>query len=76
MQATLTGFQGAQRQHILQLLRAMGVHVQKSMQLSTITHVVAKDTDDTASSKLVTARRCAAPGSICPRPALELSCQN
>ncbi len=59
VQATLTGFQGAQRQHVLELLRMMGVHVQKSMQLSTITHVVAKDTQSTASAKLCFARTCA-----------------
>ncbi|KAK9840981.1 hypothetical protein WJX81_003698 [Elliptochloris bilobata] len=57
VQATLTGFQGAQRQHIIELLRVMGVRVQKSMLLSSITHVVAKDTHDPASDKLVTARR-------------------
>jgi len=32
--------------------------VQKSMQLSTITHVVAKDTQSTASAKLCFARTC------------------
>ena len=57
MHATLTGFQGMQRQHILELLRAMGVHVQKSMLLSSITHVVAKDTQDATSAKLVNARK-------------------
>ena len=46
-----------QRQHILELLRAMGVRVHKSMLLSTITHVVAKDTQDATSAKLVNARK-------------------
>jgi len=61
VQATLTGFQGAQRQHVLELLRMMGVHVQKSMQLSTITHV---DTRSTASAKLCFARTCARRGTL------------
>lgn len=76
VQATLTGFQGAQRQHILQLLRAMGVHVQKSMLLATITHVVANDTGDTTSNKLVAARRCAPWHRACRPIALDFTCSS
>lgn len=45
---------------VLEMLRIMGVTVQKDMHLPTVTHIIAKAVDDN-SPKLQQARRCAAP---------------
>ena len=54
---SVTAFQGMQRQILLDMLRCMGVGVQKQMHMGTATHVVAQDVDDEKSEKLAYARK-------------------
>lgn len=54
---SVTAFQGMQRQILLDLLRCMGVGVQKQMHMGTATHVVAQNVDDDKSEKLTYARK-------------------
>ena len=54
---SVTAFQGMQRQILLDMLRCMGVDVQKQMHMCTATHVVAQDVDDDKSEKLAYARK-------------------
>lgn len=54
---SVTAFQGMQRQILLDMLRCMGVGVQKQMHMGTATHVVAQDVDDAKSEKLAYARK-------------------
>ena len=54
---SVTAFQGLQRQILLDMLRCMGVGVQKQMHMGTATHVVAQDMDDQKSEKLAHARK-------------------
>lgn len=54
---SVTAFQGTQRQILLDLLRCMGVGVQKQMHMGTATHVVAQNVDDEKSVKLAYARK-------------------
>lgn len=46
-----------QRQILLDLLRCMGVDVQKQMRLGSATHIVAQDVDDRVSNKLQHVRK-------------------
>ena len=54
---SITAFQGMQRQILLDLLRCLGVDVQKQMRLNTATHLIAQDVDDKTSSKLQHVRK-------------------
>ena len=53
---SVTGFQGIHRQLLLDMLRCMGVDVQKEMRLASATHIIAQDVDDKPSKKLQHAR--------------------
>ena len=54
---SVTSFQGLQRQVLLDMLRCMGVEVQKEMRLNAVTHIIARDVDDRSSKKLEHARK-------------------
>ena len=54
---SITAFQGMQRQILLDLLRCLGVDVQKQMRLNAATHIVAQDVDDKTSNKLEHVRK-------------------
>lgn len=54
---SVTSFQGLQRQILLDMLRCMGVEVQKEMRLNDVTHIIARDVDDKSSKKLEHARK-------------------
>ncbi|KAL3154240.1 hypothetical protein ABBQ32_013740 [Trebouxia sp. C0010 RCD-2024] len=54
---SITAFQGMQRQILLDMLRCMGVDVQKQMRLGSATHIVAQDVDDRISNKLQHVRK-------------------
>ena len=49
--------QGDLRLHLLEVMEALGVRVQKAMAPATITHVIAVDLDDASSEKLKIARQ-------------------
>ena len=53
---SVSGFQGIHRQTLLEMLRCMGVDVQKAVQLGSATHIVAQDVTDQSSQKMVVAR--------------------
>ena len=54
---SITAFQGMQRQILLDMLRCMGVGVQKQMHMGSATHIVAQDVDDKVSAKLKVTRK-------------------
>lgn len=54
---SITAFQGMQRQILLDMLRCMGVDVQKQMRLGSATHIIAQDVDERISNKLQHVRK-------------------